>query len=150
MKNKQLSSNKFIKNNNNIINTNFKPRNFSVNKKREYYYSTANVNKRKFQSNTNNIKINNNNNNNKIASVNEEILPTPIKLKYNFINELESYDKNYNLLNFLESEKNKYRFILNIFKNLNYNINEIIIKKKIQIYEIDKKINDNKKKKRKR
>ena len=37
MKNKQLSSNKFnIKNNNNNNNTNFK-RNFSMNKKREYY-----------------------------------------------------------------------------------------------------------------
>ena len=50
MKNKQLSSNKFNIKNNNNNNTNFK-RNFSMNKKREYYYSTANVNKRKFQSN---------------------------------------------------------------------------------------------------
>ena len=150
MKNKQLSSNKFnIKNNNNNNNTNFK-RNLSMNKKREYYYSTANVNKRKFQSNSNNIKININNNKiNKNISINEEILPTPIKLKYNNINELEKYDKNNNLLNFLENEKNKFRFILNIFKNLNNNINEIIIKKKIQIYEINKKINENNKKKEK-
>ncbi len=78
---------------------------------------------------------------------NENIISAPIKLKWN--NELELYNKNNLLIQFLEIEKNKFNFILNIFKELNKNFGDILLKPKIKIAEINKKIQNDQYKKEK-
>ena len=104
-------------------------------KQRGYYYSSANVMKRK-----QNAKV-------EIESKDIPIIENPIKLKWN--NDLELYDKNNKLIEFLDIEKNKLNYILNIFKELNKNFGEILIKPKIKIAEINKKIQNDKYKKEK-
>ena len=131
-------------------------------KKRGYYYSSANVNKRKELQNQinskNNIKsdennninmeedffpqkkinISNANNNNKINSYNNAT---------NNINNLELYNKNSLLLNYIENERNEYSIILNKLKLLNKSIGNIILKPKIKNDEINKKLIREKEKK---
>ena len=104
-------------------------------KQRGYYYSSANVMKRK-----QNAKV-------EIESKDIPIIENPIKLKWN--NDLELYDKNNKLIEFLDIEKNKLNYILNIFKELNKNFGDILIKPKIKIAEINKKIQNDKYKKEK-
>lgn len=67
----------------------------------------------------------------------EDFLPTPIKLKWD--NDLELYSKNTKLINWFDKETSKYSYLLNIFKEINKTISDIILKPKIKIYEIDKK-----------
>ena len=140
-------------------------------KKRGYYYSSANINKRKEfqkQSNNENNTVNNNINNEDIQ--NEDFFPKKKNAPSSFninndkinnynnnssnittnntsINTLELYNKNNLLLNFIESERNKYSILLNKLKLLNYSIGNIILKPKIKNFEINKKLIREKEKK---
>ena len=131
-----------------------------VAKPRGYYYSSANINKRKeFQkqlNNDNNIPKNENN-------INEDYFPKTKNnnIKYNTINNnenkintfnnnninninnintLELYNKNNLLLNYIENERKEYSIVLNKLKLINYSIGNIILKPKIKNYEINKKL----------
>ena len=106
-------------------------------KQRGYYYSKENIMKRK---QSEKIEIDS-------INYNENIISAPIKLKWN--NELELYNKNNSLIQFLELEKDKFNYILNIFKELNKNFGDILIKPKIKIAEINKKIQNEQYKKEK-
>ena len=65
-------------------------------KQRGYYYSKENIMKRK---QSEKIEIDS-------INYNEQIISAPIKLKWN--NELELYNKNNSLIQFLELEKDKF------------------------------------------
>ena len=136
-------------------------------KKRGYYYSAANINKRKelqnqLNNNNNNVindknninieedffpqkKINNSNFNNniKINSFNNIANNNNI----NDANNLESYNKNKLLLNYIENERNEYSIVLNKLKLINSSIGNIILKPKIKNIEINKKLIREKEKK---
>ena len=60
-----------------------------------------------------------------------------MKLKWD--NDLELYSKNTLLINWFDKETSKYAYLLNVYKEINKSIGDIIIKPKIKIYEIDKK-----------
>ena len=131
-------------------------------KKRGYYYSSANINKRQEVKNRLNNQDKNYENNNieedffpkqknknamsKVNNSNFEngnaMLNAP-KLR----NNLELYNKNMMLLNFIESEKNDFSIILNKLKIINYSIGNIILRPKIKNDEINKKIIREKEKK---
>ena len=126
-----------------------------VAKQRGYYYSSANVNKRKElqkQSN-NNMKIDENN-----INTNEDFFPNRNIKKNNNIsnfnntnnnininitsneNNLELYNKNNLLLNYIENERKEYNIVLNKLKLINYCIGGIILKPKIKNFEINKRL----------
>ena len=121
----------------NIKKNNQRVKSKSTVKQRGYYYSKENIMKRK---QSEKIEIDS-------INYNENIISAPIKLKWN--NELELYNKNNLLIQFLEIEKNKFNFILNIFKELNKNFGDILLKPKIKIAEINKKIQNDQYKKEK-
>ena len=121
----------------NIKKNNQRVKSKSTVKQRGYYYSKENIMKRK---QSEKIEIDS-------INYNENIISAPIKLKWN--NELELYNKNNLLIQFLEIEKNKFNFILNIFKELNKNFGDILIKPKIKIAEINKKLQNDQYKKEK-
>ena len=131
-------------------------------KQRGYYYSSANINKRQEIKN----KLNNQNNNienndigedffskqknaNKINKAstpkfdNENLMINTPKIK----NNLELYNKNMMLLNFIECEKNDFSIVLNKLKMINCSIGNLILKPKIKNDEINKKIIRDKEKK---
>ena len=141
-------------------------------KKRGYYYSSANMNKRKeLQKNLNqenNMNIEKNENN-------EDFFPKKKNANFNFndnnensinnnrnnnfynnssnytnnnnISTLELYNKNNLLLNFIESERKKFSGLLNKLKLINYSIGNIILKPKIKNFEVNKKLIREKEKK---
>ena len=127
-----------------------------VAKPRGYYYSSANVNKRKeFQKQSNNnMKIDENNvntnedffpnkniNNNNISNFNTN--KNNINININNINKnnnLESYNKNNLLLNYIENERKEYNIVLNKLKLINYCIGGVILKPKIKNFEINKRL----------
>ena len=121
----------------NIKKNNQRVKSKSTVKQRGYYYSKENIMKRK---QSEKIEIDS-------INYNEQIISAPIKLKWN--NELELYNKNNSLIQFLEIEKNKFNYILNIFKELNKNFGDILIKPKIKIAEINKKLQNDQYKKEK-
>ena len=121
----------------NIKKNNQRVKSKSTVKQRGYYYSKENIMKRK---QSEKIEIDS-------INYNENIISAPIKLKWN--NELELYNKNNLLIQFLEIEKNKFNFILNNFKELNKNFGDILLKPKIKIAEINKKIQNDQYKKEK-
>ena len=121
----------------NIKKNNQRVKSKSTVKQRGYYYSKENIMKRK---QSEKIEIDS-------INYNENIISAPIKLKWN--NELELYNKNNLLIQFLEIEKNKFNFILNVFKELNKNFGDILLKPKIKIAEINKKIQNDQYKKEK-
>ena len=118
-----------------------------VTKQRGYYYSAANVNKRKeLQKQNNNIQNIDNN-----MNPNEDFFPKNNTNNSNFKNinkinnfnnnnSLELYNKNNLLLNYIENERKEYIIILNKLKIINYCIGNIILKPKIKNYEINKKL----------
>lgn len=101
----------------------------SATKQRGYYYSNANQQKRALASRAK-------------QSQPEKTLPTPIKLKWD--NDLELFNKNSNLIQWIEHEKIKFNFLLNVFKELNETISDIIVKKKIKVFSVDKRIQNEK------
>lgn len=145
-------------------------------KKRGYYYSSANISKRKeFQKNLNqenNMNIESNENN-------EDFFPKKKNANFNFnnntdninsnnnnnrnnnfynnsinsnnnnnnINTLELYNKNNLLLNYIESERKNFSGLLNKLKLINYSIGNIILKPKIKNFEVNKKLIREKEKK---
>ena len=131
--------------------------------KRGYYYSSANINKRQEVKNRLNNQKNNfengggieenffpkQKNKNAMSKVNnsnfdsENIMLNAPKIR----NNLELYNKNMMLLNFIESEKNDFSIILNKLKLINCSIGNIILKPKIKNDEINKKIIREKEKK---
>ena len=121
----------------NIKKNNQRVKSKSTVKQRGYYYSKENIMKRK---QSEKIEIDS-------INYNEQIISAPIKLKWN--NELELYNKNNSLIQFLELEKDKFNYILNIFKELNKNFGDILIKPKIKIAEINKKLQNDQYKKEK-
>ena len=121
----------------NIKKNNQRVKSKSTVKQRGYYYSKENIMKRK---QSEKIEIDS-------INYNEQIISAPIKLKWN--NELELYNKNNSLIQFLELEKNKFNYILNIFKELNKNFGDILMKPKIKIAEINQKIQNEQYKKEK-
>ena len=100
-------------------------------KPRGYYYSSNNPRRTKSKA--------------EISTV--EAFPTPMKLKWD--NDLELYSKNTLLINWFDKETSKYAYLLNVYKEINKSIGDIIIKPKIKIYEIDKKKQNEKLKKEK-
>ena len=134
-------------------------------KQRGYYYSSANINKRKelqkqFNNDNNNSqnddinmkddflskkKDNNpfrNNNNNNYNDNNDNKINSNnnnINNKNN-INNLELYNKNNFLLNYIENERKELGIVLNKLKLINYSIGNIIYKPKIKNFEINKKL----------
>ena len=71
-------------------------------------------------------------------------------LTYNIMNKknnLELYNKNMLLLNYIEMERKDYNIILNKLKMFNHTIGNLILKPKIRNYEINKKIIRDKEKK---
>jgi hypothetical protein len=131
-------------------------------KQRGYYYSSANINKRQEIKN----KLNNQNNNIENNDIGEDIFPKQkIANRINKIsnskfdneniilnapkikNNLELYNKNMMLLNFIESEKNDFSIVLNKLKMINYSIGNLILKSKIKNDEINKRIIREKEKK---
>ena len=141
-----------------------------VAKKRGYYYSSANINKRKeFQKNLNqennmNIEDNQNNedffpkkknanfnfndiNDNNTNNRNNNYYNSSRNCNNNNINILELYNKNNLLLNYIESERKKLSGLLNKLKLINYSIGNIILKPKIKNFEVNKKLIREKEKK---
>ena len=121
-----------------------------VAKPKGYYYSAANINKRKeLQKKINNkndiqadvnmndcnedfiIKKTKNNLNNNININNRN---------NNNNNNLELYNKNNLLLNYIENERKEYSIVLNKLKLINHSIGHIILKPKIKNFEINKKL----------
>lgn len=82
-----------------------------------------------------------------VAQRKTEAIPTPIKLKWE--NKLELHQKNEVLHQWINHEVIHYNHILNLFKGLNNAISDIIIKKKIKIYELDRKLQNDRDKKEK-
>ena len=142
----------------NNIKSKGKPKQFI--KQRGYYYSSANINKRQankkqlseknknfsndmvedfFPKQTNaflNESNNSNNNKNKTnTNINDET------------NNLELFNKNMLLLNYIEAKRKKVKNVLNYLKYINYRIGNIILKPKIRNFEINKKIIREKEKK---
>ena len=130
-------------------------------KQRGYYYSAANINKRQ-----ENKKQLNNQNNNLSNNMEEDFFPKQKNpsdtnkgnnsnlvnnnLTYNIMNKknnLELYNKNMLLLNYIEMERKDYNIILNKLKIFNHTIGNLILKPKIRNYEINKKIIRDKEKK---
>ena len=124
-------------------------------KKRGYYYSAANINKRQ-----ENKKQMNNNNNLEEDNMEEDFFSNQNKssgfkignndIKYNIPNKknnLELYNKNMLLLNYIEEERKEYNIALNKLKVINYNIGNMILKQKIKNYEINQKLIREKEKK---
>ena len=164
----EISNNYFLnlkmKNHDNFNNKKSKGKPKQTVKQRGYYYSSANINKRqeiKKQLNDQNNNFDNNNmeedffskqknnninnkRNNFNSSNNNNI---SIGLTQKNKNNLELYDKNIRLLNYIESERKDFNFVLNKLKLLNYSIGNLILKPKIKNYEINKKIIREKEKK---
>lgn len=117
---------------------------------RGYYYSSANT-QRRLQNKLN--SNNNNNTNSKIeidaSSSSSSYHVTNIPLKRKWENELELYNKNNKLIIYLDNQKTKLGFILSLFKTLNNIISDTIIKKKIKIYEVNRKLQNDRIKKEK-
>ena len=127
-----------------------------VAKPRGYYYSSVNVNKRKEmqkQFNNNNMKINENNintnedffsnkniKNNNISNFNNTNNNTNININNDHKNNLELYNKNNLLLNYIENERKEFNIVLKKLKLINYCIGGIILKPKIKNFEINKKL----------
>jgi len=131
-------------------------------KQRGYYYSAANINKRQENKKQLNYQNNNLNNNN----IEEDFFPKQKNpsaiskgnnsnfgnnnLAYNIVNKknnLELYNKNMLLLNYIEAERKDYNIVLNKLKLINYTIGNLILKPKIRNYEINKKLIRDKEKK---
>ena len=140
-------------------------------KKRGYYYSSANMNKRKeLQKNLNqenimniennqnnedffpkkkiaNFNFNDNNDNINNNNRNNNFYSSSNNYSNNNINTLELYNKNNLLLNFIESERKKFSGLLNKLKLINYSIGNIILKPKIKNFEVNQKLIREKEKK---
>ena len=131
-------------------------------KQRGYYYSTANINKRQ----ENKKQLNNQDNNLSNNNMEEDFFPkqkNPLDINkgnnsnlvnnnltnniMNKKNNLELYNKNMLLLNYIEMERKDYNIILNKLKMINYTIGNLILKPKIRNYEINKKLIRDKEKK---
>ena len=114
---------------------------------RGYYYSSANT-QRRLQN-----KLNSANNNNtanskiEIDASSSYAMNIPLKLKWE--NELELYNKNNKLIIYLDNQKTKLGFVLSLFKTLNNIISDTIVKKKIKIYEVNRKLQNDRIKKEK-
>ena len=137
-------------------------------KPRGYYYSSANINKRKelrkqynennnipndennmgedffpkSKKNNSNIKSQKyhfNNNNNNDNEINAFNINNNNNVN-NINNSLELYNKNYLLLNYIENERKEYSILLNKLKLINYSIGNIILKPKIKNFEINRKL----------
>ena len=151
-----------MKNPHNFNNNKVKAKSKPKVKQRGYYYSSANINKRQeIKKNLNHQNNNFENNNieedffpkqknikamNKAINSkfdNENIILNAPKIK----NNLELYNKNMMLLNFIESEKRDFSIILNKLKLINCSIGNIILKPKIKNDEINKKLIREKEKK---
>ena len=166
MKNNTSKNNQFAKN----AKSKSKSKPKVIAKKRGYYYSSANMNKRKeLQKNLNQENIMNIENNQN----NEDFFPKKKIANFNFndndnsnynnrnnnfynssnnysnnnINTLELYNKNNLLLNYIESERKKFSGLLNKLKLINYSIGNIILKPKIKNLEVNKKLIREKEKK---
>ena len=122
-------------------------------KKRGYYYSAANINKRQeikkqFNQDKNSGKNNaeedffqNKKNLSNFSQGNSpDINLNNMKNFTNNKNDIELYKKNNLLLNYLESERKEFGTILNKLKMINFSIGNLILKPKIKNYEINQKI----------
>ena len=122
-------------------------------KKRGYYYSAANINKRQEIKKQFNQDKNSGKNNseedffqNKKNLLNfsqgnsPDINLNNMKNFTNNKNDIELYKKNNLLLNYLESERKEFGTILNKLKMINFSIGNLILKPKIKNYEINQKI----------
>ena len=142
----------------NNIKSKGKPKQFI--KQRSYYYSSANINKR--QANKKQLSEKNKNFSNDMVEdffpkqtnsfLNESNNSNKNKNKTNTnindeTNNLELFNKNMLLLNYIEAKRKKVKNVLNYLKYINYRIGNIILKPKIRNFEINKKIIREKEKK---
>ena len=122
-----------------------------VAKPKGYYYSAANINKRKELqkkiNNKNDIQADENMNDcneDFIVKKNKNNINNNININNNRNNDnnnnLELYNKNNLLLHYIENERKEYSIVLNKLKLINYSIGHIILKPKIKNFEINKKL----------